>query len=123
MDKKTKLVLGVLLLGAAVIIAIKSKKPKTSASTDPVCKDGEHLEDLVSPCLPNTPCPPKVKICKPNSQGVFKVKCNDGTEDVSNGIVAPCINNGGVVGSTRVSTGGLDIATLEEAQTEGFGGY
>jgi hypothetical protein len=119
MNKNLKLGLGVALLGTAIFLIYKqSKDKKVKASQDPVCKDGEHLEDLVSPCLPNTPCPPKVKICKPNSQGVFKVKCNDGTEDVSNGDSLPCVSNGGVVGSVL-----NEKLQMEEAETEGFGGY
>lgn len=101
MDKKTKLVLGVLLLGAAVIIAIKSKKPKTSASTDPVCKAGEELvtETVNVPCMPSpsgdtSNCKSiETKVCKPKAR-----------------LTAGNVEN--------------ELLQMEEAsQTEGFGGY
>lgn len=46
----------------------------------------------------------------------FEVICNDGTKDVSNGVVAPCLNHGGEKHGT-----GLLIANKDLTSTQKWG--
>lgn len=96
MNKNLKLGLGVLLLGTAIFLIYKKPKDKkVKQGQDPVCKDGE---ELVTEMM-NVPC----TAGSPSNCGSFETK-----------VCKP---------KARITTGGLDIATLEEAQTEGFSGY
>lgn len=95
MDNKKLLLAGLAVAAVAGIYLYSKKKEKsqmpsnspsngneTSLITNPNYKDeyGEFQEYGERPC----------------SGGIYDVICNDGSCDVSNGIVAPCYGKGGV---------------------------
>lgn len=55
----------------------------------------------------------------------YKVLCNDGSYDVSNGAVAPCLNSGGVKDNTKIGTASTpkDNSNLVKIALLLVGGY
>jgi hypothetical protein len=121
MDKKIKLWVGIALVGVAAYLILKPKTPKTTASTEPKCKDDEISSTKIVNGKETKVCESKYVQDHTAPREDYNVTCVDGTTDVSNGELLPCLSNGGVVGSTRVSTGGGK--QNDDVQAEGFNGY
>lgn len=133
MEKQTKILIGLAVLGAAAYLYFR---PKSNYKSDGTCAEGydsfgstgkiicekkceegyerEMSVGGIGKCVKKgttncqqgyhqaecdvAPCPCIKDILLGDND--FTVKCNDGTTDVGNGVVAPCKSNGGVVGTT-----------------------
>ena len=50
----------------------------------------------------------------------YKVLCNDGIYDVGNGVVAPCLDNGGVKDNAEIGTASMPLTYTKLGSSIGF---
>jgi len=96
MTKQTKLYFGIALVGVAAYLILKPKAPTTTASTEPKCKDDEISSTKIVNGKETKVCTTKYIQDHTAPRPRYEVQCVDGTIDVSNGFVPPCVANGGV---------------------------
>jgi hypothetical protein len=110
MEKQTKILIGLAVLGAAAYLYFRPKGDKSS-STKSDCEEGYEGFFSTGKLICEKKCGEgyeremsiggigkciKKEVTTNND---FTVKCKDGTTDIGNGVVAPCESNGGVVGT------------------------